>query len=101
NSSAEMGLPSALQNEVETICLISLSLPFFSLIFTFFLHTQGRCPHFSQGCGGCFSQTQGLSPQTGQGLGGTYSHSHGFCPHFLQGSSTKGSPSHSGSEKCL
>ena len=37
NSSADIGLPSALQNEVAIMCWISLSLPSLNFIFIFFL----------------------------------------------------------------
>ena len=45
NSSAEIGVPSALQKEVAIVCCISRSLPSFNLTFTFFIQTQGLWPH--------------------------------------------------------
>src|SRR5690606_25198768 len=77
NSSAETGFPSALQNEVETMCCISLSFPFPNLIFIFCLRSV------SVGSLGSL---------------GLYSPLGSFTP---LGSSPKDSPSHSGSEKCL
>src|SRR5690606_5726992 len=77
NSLAEMGLPSALQKEVEIIDCISLSFPFRNLILILCLRSV------SVGSLGSF---------------GLYSP---FGSFTSLGSSPNGSPSHSGSEKCL
>src|SRR5690606_41905869 len=44
NSSAETGMPSAVQNDVDIMCLISSSFPFFNFTFTFLRQAQGLCP---------------------------------------------------------
>jgi hypothetical protein len=74
NSSAEIGLPSALQNEVEIIDCISRSFPSFNFTFIFcrLLQLQFSSPQISQGSFGFFSQTQGVCPQTLQGCGGGF-----------------------------
>src|SRR5690606_13023716 len=93
NSSADIGLPSALQNEVAIICWMVLSFPSFNLIFTFrfLLQMQGCWPQEIQGGGGSETQIHGCCPQT----------AHGFFIIEVgsTGSISAGSPSHSGSAK--
>src|SRR5690606_32624799 len=93
NSSADIGLPSALQKEVAIMCWMVLSFPSFNFIFTFcfLLQMQGFCPQVIQGAGGSKTQIQSCCPQT----------VHGFFTTEVgsTGSISAGSPSHSGSAK--
>src|SRR5690554_5918766 len=93
NSSADIGLPSALQKEVAIICCIARSFPSFNLIFTFcfLLQMHGCWPQEIQGGGGSETQIQCCCPHT----------PHGFFITEVgsTGSTSAGSPSHSGSAK--
>src|SRR5659263_539512 len=77
NSSAEIGFPSALQNDVCIVCCISRSLPSRSFIFTFLGHSQGLLLQLGQGSEGVFSHSHGLLPHTVHSRGGSFSHTQG------------------------
>ena len=77
NSSDEMGLPSALQNEVDIMCWMSRSLPSRNFTLMRFL------------CGPGSSSSLDRSTIGGYGFGSVW----------VGGSGSNGSPSHSGSAK--
>src|SRR5690606_6300771 len=100
NSSAETGTPSAVQNDVEIMCLISSSFPFLSLTLTFFLQIHGLCPHTKHSGFGSFIQIQGCCLHTQHSFfSPPFIHWHLSSPQVMQTSGSSGSPSHSGSAK--